>query len=80
MFFTDMLLSCGKFNLMDSSQLRNVLCVCNSCYEQCETTTNQKDLMKLISKTLLEAIFLLENIGHENNNRNTKNDWKQRLE
>ena len=71
-----MLLSCGKFNPMDSLQLRNVLYVGTSCYELCETTTNQKDLIKLISKTVPQAIFILEIIGHENNNRNTKNDWK----
>lgn len=57
---------------MDSLQLRNVLCVGTGCYELCETTTNQKDLIKLVSKTLLQAIFLLQNIGHENNNINTK--------
>jgi len=72
MLFNDVLLSCGKFSLMDSLQLRNVLAVTTSCYEFCETITNQKDLIKLIFKTLQQAIFLPENIGHENNNRNTK--------
>jgi len=72
MFPTEMLLSCGKFNLMDSLQLRNVLSVGTSCYELCETTTNQKDLIKLISKMLLQATFLVENIGHGNNNRDTR--------
>ena len=66
-----MLLSCGKFNLTDSLQLRNVLSVGTSSYELCETM-NHKDRVKLIFKTLLQAIFLLENIGHENNNRNTE--------
>jgi hypothetical protein len=72
MFFTDMLLCCGIFNLTDFLQLRNVLSARTRCYELCETTTNQKYLIKIISKTLLQAIPLLENIGHKNNKRNTR--------
>jgi hypothetical protein len=72
MLFTDVLLSCGKFSLTDSLQLRNVLSVSTSCNELCETNTNQKDLIKLIFKTFQKAIFLLQNIGHENNKRNIK--------